>query len=513
MRGADLISDLCDDVLVRILELLPDAGDAARTAALSRRWRGLWTRLPALRFDSGSRPEFSAGNGGAHATALRYVAFVDDALALRAAKPEPAVEHLAISFAVKRPVPPRVVVEAAQEWIHDAVRHAVRSFTLELHLPMDYIRKPGMTKEKSAMVLDGFAGSAKLETMRLALGGAIVQLPAAATFRSLTELTLEAIDINIASGDGRLLDRLLSSACCPQLQKLRLKELMLAWQDKFLLEACSLLEMSCEDVGGLGPYDMELRTPSLRVLRMVSIGVPGEFKISAPRLEEIVFLQCLPLYIEVDGELPCMRSLKVELYSHGYAEAGQNDFSISLLTACCTSVRCLDVDLHVTEREEEQELIDIIYGQIPHFPHVVSLAICLTLWELHSNRVGVAEILTKCSNLKYLCISNKMEQDVGTLELHNFLCDHPDYWKLHDISLARLQEVEFMGLAGTDCELRFMQAVLRTSTQLQKVTVSFDPEYMMKSGRDAIALIPPLRGGKWTPRSAYLSYEWKYCPE
>ncbi|CAL5069973.1 unnamed protein product [Urochloa decumbens] len=454
MRGADLISDLCDDVLVRILELLPDAGDAARTAALSRRWRGLWTRLPALRFDSGSRPEFSAGNGGAHATALRYVAFVDDALALRAAKPEPAVEHLAISFAVKRPVPPRVVVEAAQEWIHDAVRHAVRSFTLELHLPMDYIRKPGMTKEKSAMVLDGFAGSAKLETMRLALGGAIVQLPAAATFRSLTELTLEAIDINIASGDGRLLDRLLSSACCPQLQKLRLKELMLAWQDKFLLEACSLLELSCEDVGGLGPYDMELRTPSLRVLRMVSIGVPGEFKISAPRLEEIVFLQCLPLYIEVDGELPCMRSLKVELYSHGYAEAGQNDFSISLLTACCTSVRCLDVDLHVTE-----------------------------------------------------------EQDVGTLELHNFLCDHPDYWKLHDISLARLQEVEFMGLAGTDCELRFMQAVLRTSTQLQKVTVSFDPEYMMKSGRDAIALIPPLRGGKWTPRSAYLSYEWKYCPE
>jgi hypothetical protein len=43
--GADLISDLDDDVLVRVLEMLPDTrhADAARTAALSRRWRDLWS--------------------------------------------------------------------------------------------------------------------------------------------------------------------------------------------------------------------------------------------------------------------------------------------------------------------------------------------------------------------------------------------------------------------------------------------------------------------------------------
>jgi hypothetical protein len=50
--GADLISCLGEDVLVRVLELLPDARDAVRTDALSRRWRGLWTHLPALRFAS-----------------------------------------------------------------------------------------------------------------------------------------------------------------------------------------------------------------------------------------------------------------------------------------------------------------------------------------------------------------------------------------------------------------------------------------------------------------------------
>ncbi|RLM56230.1 hypothetical protein C2845_PM10G03490 [Panicum miliaceum] len=49
---ADLISGLDDDVLLRVLGLAGDARDAARTGALSRRWLGLWTRAPALRFAS-----------------------------------------------------------------------------------------------------------------------------------------------------------------------------------------------------------------------------------------------------------------------------------------------------------------------------------------------------------------------------------------------------------------------------------------------------------------------------
>ncbi|CAN6250146.1 unnamed protein product [Urochloa humidicola] len=82
----DAISGLNDDVLVRILELLLDARDAVRTGALSRRWRGLWTRLPALRF-------WSAANGS-----QRYIAFVNDALALRAAQTEPPLHRLEITF-------------------------------------------------------------------------------------------------------------------------------------------------------------------------------------------------------------------------------------------------------------------------------------------------------------------------------------------------------------------------------------------------------------------------------
>uniref|UniRef100_A0ACD5TSL3 Uncharacterized protein n=1 Tax=Avena sativa TaxID=4498 RepID=A0ACD5TSL3_AVESA len=48
--GADLISPLPEDLLLLVLVRLRFAAAAARTSLLSRRWRGLWTRLPDLTF-------------------------------------------------------------------------------------------------------------------------------------------------------------------------------------------------------------------------------------------------------------------------------------------------------------------------------------------------------------------------------------------------------------------------------------------------------------------------------
>ncbi|KAF7051353.1 hypothetical protein CFC21_059595 [Triticum aestivum] len=49
-RGADFISALPTDLLLQVLVRLGCARAAARTSILSRRWRGLWTRLPKLTF-------------------------------------------------------------------------------------------------------------------------------------------------------------------------------------------------------------------------------------------------------------------------------------------------------------------------------------------------------------------------------------------------------------------------------------------------------------------------------
>ena len=160
---ADLISGLDDDVLLRVLGRVGDARDAARTGALSRRWLGLWTRAPALRFAS------RAGSGAAASSAAaleRYAASVDAALARRA-RSGCAIERLSIAYAagsehypveVELPPPPsfadaaewespclrntvteRILeqlmpasVRAARGWIGYAFRHGVKSFDLDL---------------------------------------------------------------------------------------------------------------------------------------------------------------------------------------------------------------------------------------------------------------------------------------------------------------------------------------------------------------------------------------------
>jgi hypothetical protein len=83
--GVDLISGLSDDLLLRILDLVPDAENVVRTHALSRRWRGLWTGVAALRFDFSSGRKLCRSD----AAAERYIAFVNGALALRATAKEP----------------------------------------------------------------------------------------------------------------------------------------------------------------------------------------------------------------------------------------------------------------------------------------------------------------------------------------------------------------------------------------------------------------------------------------
>jgi hypothetical protein len=152
----DRISGLDDDVLLHILSLVGDARDAVRTGALSRRWLGLWTRVPALRF---------ASRSVSTADLERFVSFVNGVLARRS-QSDCAIESLAISYAAdnehsslgnrmprflcawQRVIPPPCTiytdsarklmvasVDAVQGWIRYAVQHRVKSLDVDLSLP------------------------------------------------------------------------------------------------------------------------------------------------------------------------------------------------------------------------------------------------------------------------------------------------------------------------------------------------------------------------------------------
>ncbi|KAG2534240.1 hypothetical protein PVAP13_9NG037173 [Panicum virgatum] len=159
----------------------------------------------------------------------------------------------------------------------------------------------------------------------------------------------------------------------------------------------------------------------------------------------------------------------------------QHDTRIALLKSC-RSATCLVVDLDIPWDFERR--LDQIQYKIPELPNVTSLSVKVhPTCERHSIGEGAACLLTRFSNLRYLCL--QLNEVPGCLKIDEYLskdddaeaaffCSHEDNWMFRDISLANLLRAEFRGLTGTDCELRFLQFVLESAEYLNKVTGRVD---------------------------------------
>ncbi|CAL4919787.1 unnamed protein product [Urochloa decumbens] len=526
---ADLISGLNDDVLVRILQLVGDARQVVRTGTLSRRWRGLWTRVPALHFDAG--PVILSPRG-----ARRFIAFVDNALALRSRSDDSGIiEHLGISLRVCRGRgKPRLTpssVGSAVGWIRYAGRHGVASFSLSVRVRvlvkemLDKDQEEEYDCEAAVVDLGDLPSSTKLETMRLFLGGARVRFPSSAAFASLTDLALECFEIADHSGDGDLLGRLLSSTGCPRLQKLRLWAVRFdrARTKELVIESSTLVEVSMYGMDHM--ESLELRTPSLLALEILSCRELEAVTVSASGLKELTFSRNGFRAGTVRGDLSCVWHLGVNLSSHAHVspyndyDGGRiNDGGICLLKQCRSSATCLLVDLDIVPTRSDY-YVDVIKDKIPQLPNATSLAVKIhAMCERHSIGDGVAGLLTRFKNLRYLSLQldeypgmtrrdDIYTKDAGDLA---FICSHEDHWASNELSLAKLCTAEFRGLTGTGCELRFLRFVLSSATDLEKVTIGFSINYKL-GGRIDGFLHGLLRNGTWTACKDK-SYEWKPCP-
>ena len=64
--------------------------------------------------------------------------------------------------------------------------------------------------------------------------------------------------------------------------------------------------------------------------------------------------------------------------------------------------------------------------------------------------------------------------------------------------MDHLQEAEFTGFAGIDCELWFIEAMLASAKRIHKVAISFNPYYRLPPGKIDVFERLLLGGGMWT---------------
>ncbi|TVU16983.1 hypothetical protein EJB05_32988, partial [Eragrostis curvula] len=504
-RGVDRISGLIDDVLLKILSLLPSAADAVRTGALSRRWRDLWTRAPGLRlsFDVPGGKRFAEESS-------RTMAIIDSVLERHAGA---GIDDLEISFTYKHPGGEGFgqifidgfhadIASRVNAWIQHGARRAAKSLVLMVALPPVL---PG-----GAMRLE-LPASARAETMRLqVIRDARLSLPAEGTFHALRDLALAGVAIK--DEDGRL-GRLVSSPCCPRLQRLRL--LRLRGAERLSVNSDTLEELTILEAVGL--RRLEIVAPSLW---MIDIDKCEDFRrsniatmaIAAPKLETLACSTvCPPERLRIDSASSVLRLEKVTLITNGRPsgqDAKNNEGSISLLRQC-TGVDHVGLTLQVPDSlwEEDCEedrrrgrvrlVLKMIYkedllGEVPTLSNITSLEIDVRMGR-HSYASTLGNFLARCEcyNLEYLQIN--MTAVLPQLSESDY---HKTPRRENKVPFPRLREVKISGISGTKDETSLLKLLLENAVDLEKMTVEFssEDEHRGSHARQVVLDIPCVRG-------------------
>lgn len=160
------------------------------------------------------------------------------------------------------------------------------------------------------------------------------------------DLTLE--DIVVEDGSGRLLARLVSSSCCPWLQKLSLRHIKHNGVKNLLIDAGKLSDLTLMFMHEV--RSLKLVTPCLRVLRIECCRGIKKLTVSAPSLDELItrLYHHQPLFTDIDGNLSSASRLRIALWSHACSDDDRNNNSLGLcLLQRCKLAKCLDVCLYV----------------------------------------------------------------------------------------------------------------------------------------------------------------------
>nr|CAB3451761.1 unnamed protein product [Digitaria exilis] len=362
----DRVSALPDDVLVLILRRLLTP-EAARTSALSRRWRRVWTLLPELRFLYTQDCRQIRAALEAHEASLRCL-FVG----IRDAAPDSVAAWLPAAAAAARRISGQLVFHNIERG-NDAQEEA---------------------EERGAFALPCLE---RATTASLHLGLLGLAVPPAGVFARLTELSLTRVRIH---GPGKLGDAV-SSPWCPCLRKLTVSD---AWGlDNLVIHSDSLRQVKLEDLHGL--RQLTIVASALKDLDVTRCFMNNRKQlvasISAPQLVTLVWDDLYdPSFVHL-GEMEHLQSLWPFFFLvYGEDSLLHNHACLSLVRRFKT-IQSLTLALHYFWEIDD---FDYLMEDMTMLPDITFLKLVVSA-NGHALGASAFHVLRMCSGIRRLMLS------------------------------------------------------------------------------------------------------------
>ncbi|KAK1692847.1 hypothetical protein QYE76_009544 [Lolium multiflorum] len=467
----DRLTDLPEDLRLRILANTRDVAVAARTSVLSSRWRRLWRLLPGLIFPFPSDP---------HRVHLALQSHEAPALRLLEAgvldgTPDSVAPWLLI-------VAPRLTG-----------RLSLTSRAAENGSAED------MADERGAFELPCCQNAVSI---RLELGPLGVSMPPLGVFTRLNDLSLVRVQLH----GPCMLGDLVSSPRCPVLRKLIIKHSSglgnLAIHSDSLLGIC-LKDVHLHPADALGPGHVTIESKSLLQMGLTSVHSLQQLTVTAPALDFFYVDSCFADYragasrhnqpvaniyaprlkslywhdaydpsSTQFANIENLETLGAYLFRvYGRDDYAPNNYLLRLLKRFQLFLNIRLMLTYIPDITDGQFLIEDI-ARLPNITRM-SLDICPLG---HSVGASVFHLLRMSTGLKTLWITlvaTTSDPEVQTVCPSGCGCDHPSNWKTEELALNLLEEVEIHELRGTEHEAALIKRLFDWATVLKKMTVTF----------------------------------------
>ncbi|CAL5083403.1 unnamed protein product [Urochloa decumbens] len=421
--GADRISSLPDDLLHGILLGLGCTKAAARTSVLSRRWRGVWARLPEF-YLWGLRPVFPAS----------CVTIVDRALAACAS---PTLRRLVIRVGdVNLPLKGVTAAHAAP-WLRFA--SGCVAGELFLWLPMDIL--PTWRQEQD-LDLPVCAATRSIQ-IRLRRNFRLrPPLSGGGAFAALT-----CLGIYDGVMDGVELGTLVSSSLCPCLEDLSLTVRLASNFDVCICsDSLKRLSFRVENTRSL--------VVAAPVLLEICVSKTREAHIAAPKLADVELIDDMD-HCEIDEAGCHLQRLVVNLR-----------FPLAGILQRFDTIKELIIDRLVIQSGTE--------GYNTFLKDLRRLdcesLVTQSMWTCHGFAPIMLRLLRICNGLrKFVVALSGREGSFGCAS--DCPCTWPESCRNDNFVLDSLEEIEINGFTGKDHQLECLNLLLGCNAPLLKKVV------------------------------------------